>query len=44
MNYYQVLEIDNDADNDMIKKSFRQLSKKHHPDKGGNELIYKKID
>jgi len=43
MNYYQVLEIDVNADNDLIKKSFRQLSKKHHPDKGGDELLYKKI-
>jgi len=43
MNYYQILEIDINADDNLIKKSFRQLSKKHHPDKGGNEIIYKKI-
>jgi DnaJ-class molecular chaperone len=43
MNYYQILEIDIGADDNLIKKSFRQLSKKHHPDKGGDELIYKKI-
>ncbi len=43
MNYYQILEIDIDANDDLIKKNFRQLSKKHHPDKGGDELIYKKI-
>ena len=43
MNYYQILEIDINADDNLIKKSFRQLSKKHHPDKGGDELIYKKI-
>ena len=43
MNYYQILEIDIDANDDLIKKNFRHLSKKHHPDKGGDELIYKKI-
>ena len=43
MNYYQILEIDINVEENLIKKSFRTLSKKFHPDKGGDEEKYKKI-
>ena len=32
-NAYKVLELDKTATNDQIKKSYRELAKKHHPDK-----------
>jgi DnaJ family protein A protein 2 len=43
MNYYKILEVDNNATNDEIKKSFRKLSLKYHPDRNGNnpEFIQK---
>jgi curved DNA-binding protein CbpA len=35
--YYQILEIDPTATPEDIKKSFRSLSKKYHPDKTKND-------
>ena len=32
-NAYKILELDKTATNDQIKKSYRELAKKHHPDK-----------
>lgn len=32
-NAYKILELDKKATNDQIKKSYRELAKKHHPDK-----------
>lgn len=43
-NYYKILELENNADNDSIKKSFRTLSKKHHPDKGGSNESFTLIN
>lgn len=35
--YYKILEVPEDATDDVIKKSFRKLAKKYHPDtNGGN--------
>lgn len=33
LDYYKILEIERDADERTIKKSYRSLSKKYHPDK-----------
>ena len=32
-NAYRILELDKNATIDQIKKSYRDLAKKHHPDK-----------
>lgn len=44
MDYYQVLGVSKNSSQDEIKKAFRQLSFKHHPDKGGDEEQFKKIN
>ncbi len=41
--YYNVLGIDRKASQDDIKKAFRKLAQKHHPDKGGDETKFKEI-
>ncbi len=43
-NYYQVLGIDKNSDDSEIKKAFRNLSKTHHPDKGGDDNKFKEIN
>ena len=43
--YYKVLQVNNNASNDEIKKSFRKLSMKYHPDKNnGNDSKFKEIN
>ena len=41
--YYEILEVEKTASESEIKKSYRKLSKKHHPDVGGNEDKFKEI-
>ncbi len=43
-NYYQVLGIDKNTNEQDIKKAFRNLSKTHHPDKGGDSNKFKEIN
>lgn len=45
VNYYGILEINRDASSDEIKKSFRNLAKKYHPDRNSEnqEWAEKKI-
>lgn len=40
----KILGIDKDADSEAIKKAYRRLAMKHHPDKGGDEKEFKKIN
>ncbi len=42
-NYYETLGVDKKATKDDIKKAFRTLAQKHHPDKGGDESKFKEI-
>lgn len=42
--YYQTLGIQKNATDDDIKKAYRKLAMKHHPDRGGNADEFKKIE
>ena len=41
--YYSILGVSKDCTQDEIKKSFKKLALKHHPDKGGNDEKFKEI-
>jgi molecular chaperone DnaJ len=41
--YYSTLGVEKSATQDDIKKAFRKLAQKHHPDKGGDEARFKEI-
>lgn len=42
-NYYDILGVPKDANTDIIKKAYYKLAMKHHPDKGGDAELFKKI-
>ena len=42
---YSILGVDKNASDDEIKKAYRKLAHKHHPDKkGGDEAKFKEIN
>ena len=43
MNYYQILGLNYNSNEELIKKTFRKLSFEHHPDRGGEEKLYQQI-
>ena len=43
-NYYDTLGIKKDASADEVKKAFRRLARKHHPDAGGDEEKFNEIN
>jgi DnaJ-class molecular chaperone len=43
MDHYSTLGVDKNATPDDIKKSYRKLASKHHPDKGGDTATFQKI-
>jgi molecular chaperone DnaJ len=43
-NYYDILGVKKDASADEVKKAFRRLARKHHPDAGGDEEKFKEIN
>ena len=42
-NFYDILGVKETSSQDDIKKAYRKLAVKHHPDKGGSEDTFKKI-
>jgi DnaJ-class molecular chaperone len=43
MSFYEILGVKKDSSKDEIKKAFRKLAMKEHPDKGGDPEKFKKI-
>jgi len=43
MDYYSILGISKNADKDQIKKAYRKMANKHHPDKGGDASQFQKV-
>lgn len=43
MNYYETLGVKENADQDAIKKAYKKLAMKHHPDRGGDEKTFQSI-
>lgn len=43
MNFYEVLGVKKDATHDEIKKAYKRLAMKHHPDRGGDTEKFAKI-
>ncbi len=43
MNYYDILGVNPNCDQEEIKKAYRSLAMKHHPDRGGDPETFKKI-
>jgi DnaJ-class molecular chaperone len=44
MSHYKTLNIDKNATADDIKKAYRKMASKHHPDKGGSKEEFQKIE
>ena len=43
-NYYDVLGVNEQSTSADITKAFKDLAKKHHPDRGGDETKFKEIN
>lgn len=43
MDFYEILSVSKNASQTEIKQSYKKLILQHHPDKGGNEETFKKI-
>lgn len=44
MNYYETLGLKRGASSDDIKKAYRSMAMKHHPDRGGDERKFKEVE
>jgi curved DNA-binding protein CbpA len=44
LDYYDVLGIEYDAEPEEIKKSYFELVKEYHPDQGGSEVLFRKVN
>ena len=42
--YYETLGVEKGSSAEQIKKTFRKLSMKHHPDRGGDKATFQKIN
>ena len=43
MNYYELLGVNKTSSAQEIKQAYKRLASKHHPDKGGDEAMFKKV-
>jgi curved DNA-binding protein len=43
-NYYDILGVSENASSDQIKKAFKDIAKKEHPDRGGDETKFKEAN
>ena len=43
MDYYKILNIEENASKDEIKTAYRKLASKHHPDRGGDTATFQNI-
>ena len=43
MDYYQILGINENASQDEIKKAYKKLAMKNHPDRGGDTKTFQEI-
>lgn len=44
MDHYKTLGVEKNSNPDEIKKAYRKLASKHHPDKGGDTATFQKIE
>ena len=44
MDYYDILGVTRNASQDELKKAYKKQSMKHHPDRGGDEEQFKKVN
>jgi curved DNA-binding protein len=44
MDYYELLGVDKDASQEQLKKAYKKQSMQHHPDRGGDEERFKKVN
>lgn len=42
--YYEILGLSRNASRDEIKRAYKELARRHHPDKGGDADLFKKIN
>ena len=42
--YYKILGVGEGSSDEQIKKAFKNIAKKEHPDRGGNEATFKEAN